>query len=297
MEHQYCNLAVRSEAIRVLMDLADGRVKGRVIEEICNICGINKCELAAVLVSLPCETYNRADASNISRGNHYRDHQHPEKPPREATGADKQAHAKQLKAKQHDAMIEALVIELTALRREHGCEIVLENPVGSLKERPFMQSADWLQTVKRFTVTYCAYGYKYMKLTNIWTTMHDWQPEGITGDGMCNGRCGNGEKHMSEKRVTYRHQEQIAGPGDKQPKGGMAQLWSLPSMLTKELMKKIVQKQPNKKYVIDLFAGNESWRQAVEDESCVYIPVDIRRLLNRLSSKLPQTAQPDSSVQ
>ena len=36
-----------------------------------------------------------------------------------------------------------------------------------------------------------------------------------------------------------------------------------------------------KKYVIDLFAGGESWRKSVEAAGYVYIPVDLRKLINR----------------
>ena len=39
----------------------------------------------------------------------------------------------------------------------------MENPVGSLEKRPFMQLASRMQTVVRNIVMYCAYGYKYMK--------------------------------------------------------------------------------------------------------------------------------------
>ena len=37
-------------------------------------------------------------------------------------------------------------------------------------------------------------------------------------------------------------------------------------MLTEEIMQAVAIKQPDKKYVIDLFAGGESWRPAVEQE-------------------------------
>ena len=36
-----------------------------------------------------------------------------------------------------------------------------------------------------------------------------------------------------------------------------------------------------KKYVIDLFAGGESWRKSVEVAGYAYIPVDLRKLISR----------------
>ena len=102
---------------------------------------------------------------------------------------------------------------------------------------------------------------------------------------MCHGRCGNGERHQSEKRESFRHWEQLAGAGDKLPKGGKNQLWRLPELLTEELMEEVALKQPTKKYVVDLFAGGESWRKSVEAQGYVYIPVDISKLVQRAAAQ------------
>ena len=67
------------------------------------------------------------------------------------------------------------------------------------------------------------------------------------------------------------------------PAGGKKQIWSLPELLTEEIMNALSASQPaaEKKYVIDLFAGGESWRKSVEAAGYVYIPVDLRKLINR----------------
>lgn len=39
----------------------------------------------------------------------------------------------------------------------------IENPRGGLRKMP------WMQGLTRYTVTYCQYGYRYMKPTDIWT--------------------------------------------------------------------------------------------------------------------------------
>jgi len=55
---------------------------GDVIGDICQKLGIKKSQVAAVKCSLPCESLSPADASNMSRDFHHRDHTNPTKPPR-----------------------------------------------------------------------------------------------------------------------------------------------------------------------------------------------------------------------
>ena len=43
----------------------------------------------------------------------------------------------------------------------------IENPRGGLRKMP------WMQDLPRYTVTYCQYGYRYMKPTDIWTNARD----------------------------------------------------------------------------------------------------------------------------
>ena len=52
------------------------------LEAACRAAGITMSEVAAVLLSPPCETYSPADCSNITRGNNYRQHDDALKPPR-----------------------------------------------------------------------------------------------------------------------------------------------------------------------------------------------------------------------
>ena len=64
----------------------------------------------------------------------------------------------------------------------------IENPRGGLRKMP------WMQGLPRYTITYCQYGYKYMKPTDIWTnhpspmfkpplprTRAAWSEDGIAG--------------------------------------------------------------------------------------------------------------------
>ena len=54
-------------------------------------------------------------------------------------------------------------------------------------------------------------------------------------------------------------------------------------------MAAVAVKQPDKKYIIDLFAGGESWRPAVEQEGYIYVPVDIRKLMTKTKSRNRQS--------
>jgi hypothetical protein len=277
------------EAVRVIMDLSNDEIDD-MLEAVCTAAGISGEEVAAILSSPPCETYSHADATNISRGFHYRDQDDPEKPPRAAKEGDTaQATAKREKAQNRDKMIQRLTQQMVKFREKYGGEIVMENPVGSLAKRPFMRTASWLLAMTRTIVMYCAYGYRYMKPTHLWTSLSNWKLCGITRDGKCGGRCGNGERHQREKRCTFKHWEQLAGSNDRLPKGGKTQLWSLPTMLTEEIMAAVAVKQPDKKYIIDLFAGGESWRLAVEHEGYVYVPVDIRKLMTKTKARNKQS--------
>ena len=50
-------------------------------------------------------------------------------------------------ARRHDSMIQNLTESLVQEREEHDFEIVLENPVDSLRKRPFMQTVAWIGAV------------------------------------------------------------------------------------------------------------------------------------------------------
>ena len=140
LEQSRENKSNLEEAIRVIMDLSDKEIDD-VIEAVCEAAGINKDEVAAMLSSPLCETYSHADATNISRDFHHRQHDNPEKPPRKSeVGDTAQAIAKRKKAQNHDRMILRLTQQLIKFREEYGAEIVMENPVGSLAKRPFMRT-------------------------------------------------------------------------------------------------------------------------------------------------------------
>jgi len=54
----------------------------------------------------------------------------------------------------------------------------IENPRGMMRKMPFM----WHHPIRR-TVTYCQYGFSYMKPTDIWTNNIAWKPRKACNNG------------------------------------------------------------------------------------------------------------------
>ena len=67
-------LSMVREQMFVCMDISQTE---DILGEVCRRAGITPEEVAAVLMSPPCETYSVADATNQTRHNHYRDHTLP----------------------------------------------------------------------------------------------------------------------------------------------------------------------------------------------------------------------------
>jgi hypothetical protein len=243
-------------------------------------------QVAAFTISPPCETYTAVDATNAFRGCQYRNHKDPTRGPRSLESCTEPHHfEKRQKAITHDNMIETLIKVLLQHRKKHGYEIILENPVGSLGRRPFMQNVDWLGCTKRFKIDYCSYGYTYKKPTFIWTTLTEWEPTGQTGSGNCEQKCaGRVENEAGSKANGRKHKHTIAGGAERAVKSAKGkkkqlQLWSLPQELQQELMELIQKKQPDKEVIFDMFAGGESWRETVEEAGHTYVAVDIKHTI------------------
>ena len=154
-----------------------------------------------------------------------------------------------------------------------------------------MKAAAWVAATTITLVNYCAFrGGRHKKPTQLWTTLEDWKPVGNIGIGRCEEKCGKGMKHDDG---TFKHDHVIAGAAERALMGPRRkqQLWELPEGLTEELMDAVASKQPNKKYVIDMFSGGESWRKSAERRGDTYIPVDMRVGLSRTQKLLTEAAE------
>jgi hypothetical protein len=66
----------------------------------------------------------------------------------------------------------------------------IENPRGMLRKMAFMQG--W----SRSTVTYCQYGMKYQKATDIWNNCYEWKPRPICSSrSPCMARAPRGSRY------------------------------------------------------------------------------------------------------
>ena len=259
-----------------------------VIEEVICRAGEELSQVAAFLLSPPCETYSPTDATNSSESKmcHYRDHSIQDRPPRSLDSCKTAADFKKREvAMRHDKMMECLIAALIK-HKHYGYDVILENPMGSLARKTFMNQTDWTTWVARRKVDYCAYGMKYRKSTHIWTTLLDWVPKGNTGNGVCGGKCGQlmeRDSHKGERKRnnswSRKHIECIGGAANRLPMGPKRkqQLWKLPVLLQEELMEVLSNKHDSKKVIFDFFSGGESWKETVENSGFTYVPVDVRQ--------------------
>lgn len=90
-------------------------------------------------------------------------------------------------AKECDAINQHLLRLIKAL---HPKFWFIENPKASMRKMP------WMQDLPRYTVTYCQYGAKYMKPTDIWTNHPNpqFKPPCYNGDP-CHESAKRGSKH------------------------------------------------------------------------------------------------------
>lgn len=66
---------------------------------------------------------------------------------------------------------------------------IIENPRGMLRKQDFMQS------LPRSTVTYCQYGHKVQKPTDLWNNISSWKPKAMCKPGSsCHERSSRGAK-------------------------------------------------------------------------------------------------------
>ena len=265
--------APRAEVLPVQADLLQGD-PSTLVQRVCEALNLDPRQVLLVWASTPCETFSRADPSNITRGHHYRDHSDPEKPPK----SDDLSDLKVLKAVEHDQFLPRLQ-QMVAADRQRGLQynFVFENPRASLRCRPYMQLCAWPKVVDvvRRTVDLCAFRHIYKKGTDLWTSLSDWNPRGTTGNGRCQQKCEGGK--ASSK--GYRHFYALAVEPERelQGQGVTARRNHMPELLLKEIVRAAqAGTGEERRVVIDLCAGYRSLQGICEAEGLVYVPVDIR---------------------
>ena len=92
----------------------------------------------------------------------------------------------------------------------------IENPRGKMRKSPKLQPSE---NIIRHTVTYCQYGYKRMKPTDIWTNNSNWTPRPM---------CKNGDScHVSAPRGSQTGTQGLKGNHERS---------KIPYQLCKEIL-------------------------------------------------------------
>ena len=255
----------------IRMDLSEGESAEKVLEEICRRAGIRKEDIVFVWASPPCETFSRANWSNLSRGNHYREPV-PGRPP--VVGAKGKV------AEQHDKLV-ARVKEILSLVDKSA----MENPAHGLSEQWHMM--DW--EAQKNTVDLCAYGWPYKKATDLWLQGFEWTPVGRTGTGRCRQMCEQGEVNPATGK--YAHYQALAVHPQRGPRGAAhaSDKCGMPRELLQEILRAACGDDDiTGKVVLDLCAGFQSMREVVESKGARYLAVDLEGARNKSST--PQFA-------
>ena len=265
-----------SLAYMTLKDLSVGSPEN-MVQEVLDDHGFSMDDVLMVWASPPCETMSRADSSLTTRGLNSRDWAHPERPPRSQDAEDPVT----ARALLHDTFMPRLQQMLAADRwRGHDYAFVIENPGGgaSMGRRPYAQVQCWPANVavQKHTVELCAYHHPLRKTTDLWcggTSLATYQPQGATGDGRCHQRCPLGKFTQDGH---YRHPYALGEDPARMPKGpgAGALTHAMPTRLHNEILDHAQTAAPQRRVVIDLFAGHRSLYEACQAKDLIYIPVD-----------------------
>jgi hypothetical protein len=107
-------------------------------------------------------------------------------------------------AKSDTARIGDELVQKTIRWAKHfGCSYMIENPVGMLRHMPFMSG------LPRRSITYCSYGARAMKPTDLWSNMFRdlWTPDGWEPRPKC--RNGNRQCHHDPQPRSYAKRKEM----------------------------------------------------------------------------------------
>ena len=235
--------AAIQDGITLKMDINDpNKTAQQTLDEICEKAGIDQNDIVVVWASPPCNTYSRCNKCNYTRGNHFR-----ESEGEPTTGS------KGTTAEEHDRLVRRIKAMLLIMKK-----FVMENPAGGLEKMKFM--ADWED--KKKLIELCAYGWPFKKSTNLWVQDIDWIPEGNTGSGRCEKKCGQGE--INKVTGIFKHYMALAMEPHRGPRGtGATSLkCGMPKRLLEEILLQVAKETDiSNKVVLDLCAGFQSLRE------------------------------------
>jgi transposase InsO family protein len=247
---------------------------GSMINYVCAKLGIHPSQILFTWASPDCRTYSRANTSNITRNNEYRNHKLDAHPPKDRIDS------KRMMAIQHDLLIQSLLESFTVTQAsDPDALFVMENPSASLRRRTFVRIFETLIGLTCHLVHYCAFAALVKKPSDIWTNI-DWSPTGTTGDGHCHRKCSAGSFTRINGKSSFRHPESIAGTAERAPKGTLATS-IIPALLHEEILDAAIRHHvrrggdKRRTYVVELFAGSTQLGVAVRRRGLSYVAVDM----------------------
>ena len=250
----------------------------RLIATICKAQGWRPEQILFIWASPPCRTFSNS-AYNQGRGTsghgyNYRDFNDPKRGP----CCQKEECPYRQMAVRHDRFVPWLQQMFQHLQdNEIDCDMGIENPRACLERRPYMQLESWPGSIpfSKHAIDMCAYNHPAQKPTHFWTSMTDYRPQGMTGDGRCHRRCSAGSYN---EEGGYHHPVAFAQEPARQPRG--SDRVAIPAPWAREVLSHALRHRRNAdcNIVIDLFCGHRSLAPVAHQMGLRYVGVDIDRL-------------------
>ena len=197
---------------------------GTWVDHACEEAKVKREQVTECWFSIPCDTFTPTDSGNTAKDDGkrkcgFRDFATKTREPIDWKEFAETGQGTEYgnTAREHDKLAEATADEIQTGLKNHEAWFV-ENPRGSLMQRPYWQPINaWMSVIH-----YCVYFGLTMKPTCIWTNAN-WISRGPKnigdGSGCCNknGRCEHGA--IGKKLWTWKHFEGMGGAGKTALKG------------------------------------------------------------------------------
>ena len=196
--------------------------------EVARLSGVQVDQLRENWGGVPCTTFSRSDSSNKRRKrlrdggygamqwNNYRDGKDPVRRPMHAAGT-----VKGDAAREGDRIAEVILW----VCRHSGESWAIENPLGQLRYRPYMQKVSKylarLDYCKLWSSAERSAGFEWQKASCVWTRRWDKRRWNISDSNTCHRDCECGEFRTTAGSESYVHRGQVEDAGDVAAHNGL----------------------------------------------------------------------------
>ena len=190
-------------------------------------------------------------------------------------------------AREHDDIVKRVKSGLEHDKRlGHQYDFGIENPKGELIHRDYMHEESWNTPMSIKLSDCCAYCYELRckKPMMLATSMIDYQPEGTTGNGMCNrGMCGMRTANGHEGKLGRLPKDGPRGKGAMKAKNSLPPMW-IEEILTAAMARAAAQGR-SPRTVVDICSGWQSAKAVCSKLGLRYIALDAQGDRNLPRSK------------